>query len=730
MLGAIMVVLGLSGVTPAVGASAYSASRVPNVSSTEGVHYSDIDCWSAGNCVAVGSSDVNGSSYSRQVVVQETAGVWGTPSSPSPANVPPGGRFDAVSCPAAGTCYAVGRYGSDSGTNGALIAKLSGGTWAAVAGTTISVTSTVLPDAAQAELVDVDCSSATSCAAVGTYEGNDPPVRGLLDRLSGTTWTPSAADPPLVHGSPVASTDLVAVSCTAASVCVGVGTSQDGNGYEAGVIERLKDSVWAATPAAEPVGGDGNRSTLTAVSCGPTGRCAAVGLYDIYDSSAMKVTTTGLIDSSAGGTGWAGAQAPIPTGTNTVTPLGVSCAGDVDDTCGVVGYTTGDLIDSHNEYPIVVTATSTATWSSTRVTLPSDALSTSFIQNADLSTITCVDSGHCIAGGSFYNNDPSGFGRNGLLTTISPTAGTAVSEDAPLPTDAYAPAGQDPSFSTSLCLDATHCALLGSYGDETDVRGSFVDASGVVAPPAQKPDAPAEPTAVAGNGQATISWSAPANHGSAITGYTVTSSPGAKTCTTTGTLTCTVTGLTDGTAYTFTVTATNAGGTSAASPASAAVTPVASPFATVPKPTVTGTLRVGHTLTAHPGTWSPTATFTYQWLRAGKAISGATKSTYALVGADHGAHLSVRVTGTHPGYVTTSATSAATTAVAAGTITNTKAPKIIGTATVGKTLNASPGRPVSPTATGGCATASRSPARRTRPTRSPRRPRGTRSASR
>jgi len=72
------------------------------------------------------------------------------------------------------------------------------------------------------------------------------------------------------------------------------------------------------------------------------------------------------------------------------------------------------------------------------------------------------------------------------------------------------------------------------------------------------PGAPTSVTAVRGNGQATVSFTVPSsNGGSAITGYTVTSSPSGFTGTVTGT-TITATGLTNGTSYTFTVVASNA----------------------------------------------------------------------------------------------------------------------------------------------------------------------------
>jgi hypothetical protein len=101
-----------------------------------------------------------------------------------------------------------------------------------------------------------------------------------------------------------------------------------------------------------------------------------------------------------------------------------------------------------------------------------------------------------------------------------------------------------------------------------------------------KPEAPTGVSATSGeNASTTVSWTAPSDGGSAITSYTATSNAG-QTCTSV-TTTCSVTGLTNGTPYTFTVTATNAIGTSDPSSASSAVTPMA-PAAPVVTPPSSG----------------------------------------------------------------------------------------------------------------------------------------------
>ncbi|WP_137844204.1 carboxypeptidase regulatory-like domain-containing protein [Microbacterium sp. 2FI] len=102
-------------------------------------------------------------------------------------------------------------------------------------------------------------------------------------------------------------------------------------------------------------------------------------------------------------------------------------------------------------------------------------------------------------------------------------------------------------------------------------------------------------------------------------------------------------------------------------------------------PTISGSLAVGMTLTAKPNTWSAGTTFSYQWLAAGVAVTGATKSTLVLTTAQRDKQISVKVTGAQSGFATVVAASALSPKV-----TTVATPTITGTPRAGATLTASP----------------------------------------
>ena len=109
-------------------------------------------------------------------------------------------------------------------------------------------------------------------------------------------------------------------------------------------------------------------------------------------------------------------------------------------------------------------------------------------------------------------------------------------------------------------------------------------------------------------------------------------------------------------------------------------------------PTVSGTLRMGSTLTAAGATWTPApATVTYQWRADGVNIPQATAATFVLGTAQQGKRISVVATATGLGYPIATAESAPTAPIEPGALTNTVAPAIVGEPQVDSTLTATPG---------------------------------------
>ena len=117
----------------------------------------------------------------------------------------------------------------------------------------------------------------------------------------------------------------------------------------------------------------------------------------------------------------------------------------------------------------------------------------------------------------------------------------------------------------------------------TNISGTSAESGSVTVRPNVTPGAPTGLNVTVGNASASLSWTAPTgNGGSAITSYNVISDPSGGTIIINSVeRTATVTNLTNGTPYTYRVTATNAGGTNISGTSAASGSVTVTPF-TVP----------------------------------------------------------------------------------------------------------------------------------------------------
>lgn len=276
-------------------------------------------------------------------------------------------------------------------------------------------------------------------------------------------------------------------------------------------------------------------------------------------NAAVNVRWTALADAddSLGGL-------PFARYTATSIPGGFSCTTTVrtDDSCVVTGLTNG------TSYTFTVTASNTgATSAPSLASAPVTPVATGR-PSPPLNVVASPG----FEQASVSWTAPSSQGTSGITQYLvrSFNANTNAADDT-------CSVSGIPPATTCVVTNLTNSTPYYFVVTAINASGSSLPSvpSAAVTPGAiVTPGAPTGVTAVAGVGAASVTWVAPSSTGgSAITGYTVTSNPGGRTCTTTGSLTCSVTGLTGGTSYTFTVTATNSSGTGPASAASNAVTP-------------------------------------------------------------------------------------------------------------------------------------------------------------
>jgi len=270
---------------------------------------------------------------------------------------------------------------------------------------------------------------------------------------------------------------------------------------------------------------------------------APMGLWAWLDNGMVRVSWGAPTNTGGSAiTGYTVTASPSAT-----TPA--SCIAITAVTCAFTGLADG------TSYTFSVIATNAAGYSSV-TSVQSDAVTPYGTPDAPTGVTVTAGSGSATvswtavanAGGSTISGYRVTALPGGIQCTSSTTSCTVVGLTNGVPV----------SFSV--------VALTAAGTTSSPTTSTIVTPVGVSSPPVWVQVTP-------GNSQVAVSWIAPHLTGGApVTGYTVTAAPGGATCTS-STTSCVVTGLTNGVAYTFSVTATNAAGNSAASPTSASVTP-------------------------------------------------------------------------------------------------------------------------------------------------------------
>ncbi len=326
-----------------------------NTNFTTGVH-----CGSASACLLVGqqsgvastalAATWDGTSFTQQTPVSSTAILWGATCGPtlcfavgaddgsgtyvphaetwngtsfgsSSTATPSGSTYSILynaACPSSSLCFAVGYYQTAT-ADLPLLESWNGTSW--------SLVSPSLPSGTTAaKLLDVACTSASSCWAAGFVEVTGQPRRTLVLHWDGTSWTTQASANP----SGAAAAQLQGIACASASSCEAVGLYVDGSSVQHALAEVWDGTSWSVQSVPAP-GGGASDPQLVDVSCSGASACEAVG-------AVTSSGTTQPLAAGWNGTSWTLQSVPRAHGTSDAGLAGVSCP----STCMAVGYSLYD----------------------------------------------------------------------------------------------------------------------------------------------------------------------------------------------------------------------------------------------------------------------------------------------------------------------------------------------------------------------------------------------------
>jgi len=293
----------------------WTVQAVPDITvSTTSATLQAVSCATTTACVAAGNYyDSNGNS---QIFAESWDGVrWSLTSLASPAGSV-SAQLNAVSCPLANVCTAIGDYSTTGFDELPLDEAWNGNSFSVQAMPAPSGSLTAI-------LTSVSCSAATACIAVGvnTDRSSTGPLAEMWD---GNAWTIQSTPSPLGFNP-----TLTGVSCASGTACEAVGYFNPGTGYFEPFAESWDGTAWVVQSMPTP-----NQSLPAqpnAISCVAASSCHAVGFGS--DSNLKNYT---LVE-TWNGSSWAlvsSASSPGPTGSQL---NGVSCIAS----CVAVGQGNG-----------------------------------------------------------------------------------------------------------------------------------------------------------------------------------------------------------------------------------------------------------------------------------------------------------------------------------------------------------------------------------------------------
>lgn len=382
------------------GSLSWSAARAPLPAAASGQYAQlvDVSCPDVGDCVAVGGDEASGAGGDASQGLAETLsdGTW-TPTLLPGVSSKNYAMLVAVSCPARGTCVAVGYTNAAANAYAPVIETLSGGRW-------VSVKPPLPADAdttGQAALDDVACPAAGTCVATGWYNIHGDLGDAYVDSLANGTWTaasvplpPDAAQQQFTSNP---STNVNAVACPQPGICVATGQYQDHSGQTVPLIATLSGGSW--TTARAPLPADAAAAVrwpgaLFTLGCPAPGACIAAGLYFVGSGQPRYLTET-----QSGGT-WTAAALPLPADAaadqqwSKYESTGISWL-----TCESAGtcVALASYVNKANEPLSLIETLSGKTWTAARPPLPAGATPSTIY----LSKVSCPAAGHCVAVGQY-----------------------------------------------------------------------------------------------------------------------------------------------------------------------------------------------------------------------------------------------------------------------------------------------------------------------------------------